>query len=503
VSTAGAANITRVTQAAPATNGAPAAHVLDAQLLNKLALRIQKVNCLDAVSWQWIGDSDEIALGGATIDATGETDPVGEFRVGGDDFEFDTGTQKVYSPPKEFARFDLTKGGGGLTAYAALWTKSAGGPIEIRTGLNSAAYQQAFTDLTAKGYRLQEVTGYAVGGQALYSSVWEKTSSPTWTARHDMTRDGYQAMFDQLAKQGYRLVHVSGFGVAGHDLYAAIWEKSPGPAWVAHHAMTPAQFKAAFDDLAKNGYRMTQLCGYAIDVAGGASQTLYAGIWHKEGSASWFAYPAMSPEEYQQHFNELCGSGYRLVDVCGYSVGSDLRFAAIFDKTAGPAFSAKHNLSESEYSKTVADMQKQGYRLVRSSAYAIWPKFPRSYFGTLVLAEKQDGGFADFLQELWSLVKDKVTSLIAAGIGGLIGTDIIPGLGTIIGAVVGFLLGAIVGFIEGLFKDRISLPFIVSATVPSLNARFAGGATVSSPGLIDYQWSGGEYQLTFDWALVQ
>jgi hypothetical protein len=67
---------------------------------------------------------------------------------------------------------------------------------------------------------------------------------------------------------------------------------------------------------------------------------------------------------------------------------------------------------------------------------------------------------------------------------------------------VGLLLGAIVGFIESLFKDRISLPFIVSATVPSLNARFAGGATVSSPGLIDYQWSGGEYQLTFDWALA-
>src|SRR5262249_45885717 len=125
------------------------------------------------------------------------------------------------------------------------------------------------------------------------------------------------------------------------------------------------------------------------------------------------------------------------------------------------------------------------------------------YFGTLVLAEKQDGGFADFLKKLWELVKDKVTAWIGAGLGSLIGTDIIPGLGTLIGAVVGWVLGAIVGFIEGLFNDRISAPFTVSVTIPSLNARFPGGAVVSSPGLIDYQWSGGEYQVTFDWALVQ
>ena len=29
-----------------------------------------------ARSWQWIGDSDEIALGGTMIDATGQTYPV-------------------------------------------------------------------------------------------------------------------------------------------------------------------------------------------------------------------------------------------------------------------------------------------------------------------------------------------------------------------------------------------------------------------------------------------
>jgi hypothetical protein len=118
------------------------------------------------------------------------------------------------------------------------------------------------------------------------------------------------------------------------------------------------------------------------------------------------------------------------------------------------------------------------------------------------MAELQNGGFPDFLQKLWEIVKSKVTAWVAAAIGTAVGTDIIPGLGTVIGAVVGWVLGEIFGFIKDLFEDRISLPFTVSITIPSLNARFAGGSTVSPAGLIDYKWSGGEYQVVIEWALL-
>ena len=469
-----------------------------------LALRIEKVKCVDAVSWQWIGDSDEIALGGLTIDATGETDPVPEFRVGGSDFEFDNGTEKDYNPPGIFNQFDLTKDGAGQDAYAAFWRKEAGGPIEIRTRLTRQGYQQAFNDLGGKGFRLREVSAYALNGQELYTAIWEKPQSPTppWIAHHAMTRDQYQNTFTDLANKGYRLVHVNACGVGGVDLYAAIWEKSAGPAWESHHAMTADQYQKTFSDLATKGFRLVKVCGYSLDVVGGQSQDLYAGIWEKRPSPPWAAYHGMTPQDYQQHFNDLGAQGYRLTDVSGYSVGDQLRFAAIWEKSPGPAWLAKHNMTQSEYQKAFVDLGQQGYHLAHVSGYSIWPKFPRSYFATLVLAEKQDGGFADFLQKLWNLVKDKVTAWVAAAIGAAIGTDIIPGLGTIIGAIVGWVLGWLFGFIDGLFKDRISEPFTVAITVPSLNARFAGGGNVSSPGLVRYEWSGGTYELTFDWALV-
>ena len=75
-----------------------------------------------------------------------------------------------------------------------------------------------------------------------------------------------------------------------------------------------------------------------------------------------------------------------------------------------------------------------------------WPKV---YIAVLSAAEKDDGGFAQFLRELWEKVKEKATLLIAAALGALVGTEILPVLGTIIGAVV----GAVVGWIISLFDD--------------------------------------------------
>ena len=65
-----------------------------------------------------------------------------------------------------------------------------------------------------------------------------------WVARHGMTSTQYQIQFNTLVGQGFRLSEVSGYGVGSHALYAAIWDKSTGPAWEAHHGMTSADYQA-------------------------------------------------------------------------------------------------------------------------------------------------------------------------------------------------------------------------------------------------------------------
>jgi hypothetical protein len=65
--------------------------------------------------------------------------------------------------------------------------------------------------LVGQGYRLKLVSGYQVAGQDFYAAIWEKTAGPAFVARHGMTADGYQQEFDKWTGQGYRLTLVSGY----------------------------------------------------------------------------------------------------------------------------------------------------------------------------------------------------------------------------------------------------------------------------------------------------
>ena len=80
-----------------------------AQRLTKLELRIHKVRCDDETNG-FLGSeagSDEIDLGGTTVDESGDTHKVSPFRVAS--FGSD-GDQKVFSPPRRFTFFNLTEG---------------------------------------------------------------------------------------------------------------------------------------------------------------------------------------------------------------------------------------------------------------------------------------------------------------------------------------------------------------------------------------------------------
>ena len=99
-------------------------------------------------------------------------------------------------------------------------------------------------------------------------------ATATWATRFGMTASKYQQMSDELKGQGYRLTNVSGYNLGGQAAYAAIWVKSSGPPWEGQYGLTSAQFQQAFEDLRKRGYRPVRVSGYGIE-----GQAFYAGIW--------------------------------------------------------------------------------------------------------------------------------------------------------------------------------------------------------------------------------
>lgn len=202
---------------------------------------------------------------------------------------------------------------GGKTRYAAIWDKATGPAWAARHGLTGAEYQSAFDDLVKKGYRLKVVSGYSVGASARFAAIWEKSAGPEWTARHGLTGAQYQQVFDQQVKAGFRLCWVSVYAEGGQARYAALWEKSAGPGWVARHGMEEAAFRAAAQGFAAQGYDL--VCGNAVSLGG---KDFYTALWQKKSAAS-VMHHGMTGATYQNKFDDLVAQGWRPVFVAGYA----------------------------------------------------------------------------------------------------------------------------------------------------------------------------------------
>ncbi|MFI7126075.1 serine hydrolase [Nonomuraea sp. NPDC050153] len=244
-----------------------------------------------------------------------------------------------------------------------------GGPFPwvARHGLTPEQYQAEFDRLAKEGYRLIQVDGYEMAGRPGYAAIWEHAPGPPQFARHGLTEPEYRAEYQRLIKEGYRLIHVAGYEVGGKTYFAAIWEFTGGPDLITYHDMTSEQYQAEFDRQLKGGYRLIHVDGYGM---GGKAH--FAAIWEKVWGArgpDWEARHDLTAERYQAEFDRLTKDGYRPVHVSGYTVGGVDLYAAIWVRGAGPAWSARHNVASADYQAVFDQHQRDGYRPARVSGY--------------------------------------------------------------------------------------------------------------------------------------
>lgn len=162
--------------------------------------------------------------------------------------------------------------------FACIFQQGGTGPWVARHNLTSLQYQAAFDEFTSQGFTLDWVSGYFDGSQDLYAAIWRKLPNmPAWQARHGLTSSQYQALFNDVTSQGYKPVVVSGYSDGTQDRYAAIFRKiANAPAWQARHGLTSVQYQAAFDELVSQGFRLELVSGYSV-----GGQDRFAAIWTK------------------------------------------------------------------------------------------------------------------------------------------------------------------------------------------------------------------------------
>lgn len=131
------------------------------------------------------------------------------------------------------------------------------------------------------------------------------------------------------------------------------------PAWEARSNMDAAGYQAKFNQMTAAGFRPVVVDGYN---AGG--QTQFAAIWRKTGGPAWVARHGLNSAAYQQtftHFTQF--GGYRPRCVSVYWDGG-VKYAVIFDKSSGPNWIARHGLDTAGFQAQFDQNAANGYRLV-------------------------------------------------------------------------------------------------------------------------------------------
>lgn len=143
------------------------------------------------------------------------------------------------------------------------------------------------------------------------------------------------------------------------------------------------------------------------------------------------------------------------------------------------------------------------------------PFWPKKFGMTFILAEKDNGGLASFLDKLWAKVRDAVKQAIekaleAAGgvVGGILGSaEIGRVIGKVLGQIVGWIIDKVIGWLIGLFKDDIFKPGTSWLTIPSAHARWhypngTWGNPWSGTWWFRFSGYGGRYLMEYQWQLV-
>ncbi len=224
-----------------------------------------------------------------------------------------------------------------------------------RHGLTSAQYQKEVDKYHKAGYRLTYVDGYYVNGKVKFAALWKKQSTKGLIARHNLTAKQYQDEVNKHNKNGFRLIHVDGYYDGKNVRYAAIWNKQNTSGLRARHGLTGTQYAAEFKKNKNDGYRLVHISGYGVK-----NKAYYAAIWKKGNASGYVARHGLSSKQYQETVVKYWKQGYRVTQVDSYDVSNKTYYAVIMEKKSG-RYSARHDMNTKNYQLQVDNHHYQGY----------------------------------------------------------------------------------------------------------------------------------------------
>jgi hypothetical protein len=183
-----------------------------------------------------------------------------------------------------------------------------------------------------------------------FSAVWTRDDAPEIQV-YGWTYAAYRAKYDQLWNQGWRLDQLQPYVVNGAVRYNAVWRQS-NEGEIQVYGKTYDAFRAKYDELWPQGWRLKILQPYVVNGA-----LRYTAVWTPSTAAEIQVY-GWSYADYRAKYDELWPQGWRLKLIQPYVLNGEVLYTAVW----------KHS--------TAGEIQVYGrtYASFRAKYDALWPQ---------------------------------------------------------------------------------------------------------------------------------
>ena len=153
----------------------------------------------------------------------------------------------------------------------AVWRKGDDKEIQIH-GWPHRDYQARYDNLWKDGYRLHLLETAVDGDEVLYSAVWRKGDDAE-TQFYRLSYPEYQKKYDELWKDGWRIKFLNTYVVGGQVRYDAVWRKADRGE-TQYYGLSYPEFQKKYDELWKKDQRIKILNQYLVD-----GKVQYDAVW--------------------------------------------------------------------------------------------------------------------------------------------------------------------------------------------------------------------------------
>lgn len=246
----------------------------------------------------------------------------------------------------------------------AVWKKDT--PAEKQVyGWSYENYRKQYDAWWKDGWRLHLLETAVVNGQVEYSAVWRQDGNIGEIQVYGYKYADFKAEYDKLWPDGWRIYLLSNYVINNVVYYTAVWRKSGNLGEMQYFSLEFDDYKEKNAALSKDGWRIYLLNNYVVN-----GKVYYTAVWRQDKGPEMQVW-GKTYADYRAKYDDAWKDGWRLRVLSNYVLNGTVYYTAVWNKPQALSEVQVYSWEYEDFREKDASLRAQGYRLAILNTYAI------------------------------------------------------------------------------------------------------------------------------------